>query len=172
MLFVGKAIWSVAVLRKEAFGQRGSVKNVCLEILQISQENTCARVSFLTLFSCEFCKISKNIISYEIPPLAASVRRCFVNKVFHSCWRATLLKLTSHSILLYLWSVDLSKSLSQLIMPMFIFSQYFFTIDFDRWKSMVFYPKLLIPWFINFKKELKHGCFSVNFAKFLRKVFS
>ena len=34
-----------------------------LEISQNSQENTCARVSFLTklqAWGCEFCKISKN----------------------------------------------------------------------------------------------------------------
>ena len=37
-----------------------------------------------------------------------------------------LLKLTSHGQLHYLWSVDLSKSFSQLIMSIFIFSKYFF----------------------------------------------
>ena len=54
-----------------------SVKKVLLEISQNSQENACARVSFLIklqagacnfikkdtlaqVFSCEFCKISKN----------------------------------------------------------------------------------------------------------------
>ena len=43
------------------------MKKVFLEILQNSQENTCARVSFLIklqtsaqVFSCEFCEISKN----------------------------------------------------------------------------------------------------------------
>ena len=43
--------------------RRCSVKKVFSEILQNSQENTCARDSFLTLaqvFSCEFYKISKN----------------------------------------------------------------------------------------------------------------
>ena len=40
---------------------RCSVKKVFLEILQNSQENICARVSFLIncMFSCEFCEISK-----------------------------------------------------------------------------------------------------------------
>ena len=59
-----------------------SIKKVLLEILQNSQENTCVRVSFLTkfqtedcnfikkntlaqVFSCEFCKISKNIFFIE-----------------------------------------------------------------------------------------------------------
>ena len=57
----------------EAVVQRCSVKKVFLKILQISQENTSARVSFLIklqesirketlaqVFSCEFCEISKN----------------------------------------------------------------------------------------------------------------
>ena len=62
-------------------------KKVFLEILQNSQENTCARVSFLIksqaqacnfiniikkdslaqVFSCEFCKISKNNVSDRTP---------------------------------------------------------------------------------------------------------
>ena len=50
--------------------RRCSVKKVFLEILQKSQENTCARVSFLIKFIkketlaqvsyCEFCETSKN----------------------------------------------------------------------------------------------------------------
>ena len=55
------------------------VKKVFLEISQNSQENTRARVSFLIKlqkaqqFSCEFCKISKNIFSYSALPVASSV---------------------------------------------------------------------------------------------------
>ena len=50
---------------------------VFLEISQNSQENTRARVSFLKdtlaqVFSCEFCKISKNTFSYRTRPVAAS----------------------------------------------------------------------------------------------------
>ena len=65
---------------KEAVSQRCSVKVVFLEISQNSLENTCAGVSFLIklqvwacnfikketlaqVFSCEFCKISKNTFS-------------------------------------------------------------------------------------------------------------
>ena len=77
-------------------------KKVFLEILQKSQENTCAKVCFLKklqatvkvsfliklqaktckfikketliqVFSCEFCKNSKNTFSYRTPPVAASV---------------------------------------------------------------------------------------------------
>ena len=59
--------------------QRCSVKKMLLEI---SQENTCVRVSFLIklqnketlaqVFSCEFCEISKNTFFYRTPPVAAS----------------------------------------------------------------------------------------------------
>ena len=70
--------------------QRCSVKKLFLKISQNSQENTCARVSFLIklqaqacnfiiketlaqVFFCEFCEISQNIFSYRTPPVAASV---------------------------------------------------------------------------------------------------
>ena len=69
-------------------------KKVFLEILQNSQENTCARVSFLIklqperpaiLFkkrlqhsvSCGFCEISKNNFSYKTLPVAASEKSTF-----------------------------------------------------------------------------------------------
>ena len=53
----------------EAVAQRCSVKKVFLEISQISQENTCARVNFIKketlaqVFSCIFCEISKSSFS-------------------------------------------------------------------------------------------------------------
>ena len=64
----------------EAVAQRCSGKNVFLEISENSHENTCARVLFLIklqssglqVFSCEFCKISKNAFSYRTLPMAAS----------------------------------------------------------------------------------------------------
>ena len=74
----------------EAVVQRCSVKKVILEISQNSQENPCARVSFLVklqaescnfvkkeilaqLFSCGFCEISKSTFLYRTPLMAASV---------------------------------------------------------------------------------------------------
>ena len=79
---------SAVVFLTEAVIRRCSVKKVFLEILQNSQKNTCARVSFLIklqtsacnfikketlaqVFSCEFCKISKNSFSYRTSPVAA-----------------------------------------------------------------------------------------------------
>ena len=72
----------------EAVAQRCFVKKVLLEISQNSQENTCARASFLIknfikeealtqVFSCEFCEISKNTFPYRTPPVAAS--ECLVS---------------------------------------------------------------------------------------------
>ena len=78
--------------------QRCSVKKLFLKISQNSQENTCARVSFLIklqaqacnfiiketlaqVFSCEFCEISQNTFSYRTPPVAASV--LILNFSFH-----------------------------------------------------------------------------------------
>ena len=65
-----------------------SVKKLFLDIPQNSQENTCARVSFLIklqaetcnfikkeplaqVFSCEFCEISTNIFLHRTPLVAA-----------------------------------------------------------------------------------------------------
>ena len=65
--------------------------NVFVEILRNSQENTSARDSFLLklqalslqlyykesmaeVFSCKFCKISKNIVFYRTPPVAGSLQ--------------------------------------------------------------------------------------------------
>ena len=101
----------------EAVAQRCSVKKVFLEISQNSQENTCARVSFLIncrpevcnfikketlaqVFSCEFCEISKNTFSYRTPLVAASVvYSCFstgclseMNSVVYSCFSRTFTK--------------------------------------------------------------------------------
>ena len=92
----------------EAVVQRFSVKKVFLKISQNSEEDTCARVSFLIklqawdlapaallknrlfltpalyskrdLFSCEFCEISKNTFFYGTSPMATSEVGC------NECW--------------------------------------------------------------------------------------
>ena len=72
----------------DAVVQKCSVKKVSLQISQNSQENTCARVSFLInfqssgnfikketlaqIFSYEFCEISKSTFLYKAPLVAAS----------------------------------------------------------------------------------------------------
>ena len=76
----------------EAVARGCSVKKVFLEILQNSQESTCARVPFFDkiagqacnfikkeilaqVFSCEFCEISKKTFSYRTPPVAVFVHK-------------------------------------------------------------------------------------------------
>ena len=78
-------------ISREAVTCSCSLENVSLKSSQNSQENTCARVSFLIklqsssmqvyykrdsgkkAFSCEFGKTFKNTFFYRTPPLAASV---------------------------------------------------------------------------------------------------
>ena len=79
-------------------------KKVFLEILQNSQENTCARVSFLIklqadacnfieketlaqLFSCEFYEISKNTFFHRAPLVATSVsfKKRYIEKPYLLC---------------------------------------------------------------------------------------
>ena len=92
---------SVLKQRAEAVAQRCFIKKVLLEISQNSQENTCARNSFLIklqtkannfieketlkqMFPCEFCEIFKNTFSYRIPPVAAPESDWFYQSSF---WR-------------------------------------------------------------------------------------
>ena len=83
--------------------RRCSVKKVFLEISRNSQENTCARVSFLIklqaafnlikkdtlvqVFSCEFYEISKNTFFTEHPWATASKQTLFPN--FSFLWSLT-----------------------------------------------------------------------------------
>ena len=68
-------------------------------------------------------------------------------------WKKTSLKLTSQDILLYLWSVNLSKSFSQLIVSIFIFLNHRLIIfsQYSLDSKVRGYPTLLTSWFINFK---------------------
>ena len=78
--------------KAEAVTQRCSVEKVFLEILQNSQENTCARAcnfikKILTqVFSCEFCEISKDTFSYRTPSVAASEKEEFINYLITVVW--------------------------------------------------------------------------------------
>ena len=66
----------------------------------------------------------------------------------------SFLKSTSHSILPYLWSANLSKSFSQLIVrQVIIFSQHIFQKVLPRGKVWI-YPTSLISWYINLNKSL------------------
>ena len=83
-----------------------------LKISQNSQQNACARVSFLInlifikkdtlaeVFSCEFCEIFKNTFFYRKPPVAASATpmkmfscefgEVFQNDIFEKYFRMTI----------------------------------------------------------------------------------
>ena len=83
-------ITTAITIYSEAVFQKCSVKKVFLEMSQNSQENTCARVSFLIklqalrpVFSNEFCEISKNTFSYRTPLVAASIYLHYF--CFHHC---------------------------------------------------------------------------------------
>ena len=60
----------IAQLITKAFTRRYSVKKVFLEKFHKIQKETLAQV-----FSCEFCKISNNTLSYRTPPVATSLIR-------------------------------------------------------------------------------------------------
>ena len=73
-------------MARSSHPRRFSVKKVFLEISQNSQENTCARVSFLIKLQVpglkvEFCEISKNTFSYRTP-MAHTIHVASVNHVF------------------------------------------------------------------------------------------
>ena len=103
------------LLTSEAVARRCSVKKVLLEISQNSQENTCARVSFLIklqascnfikketlaqVFSSEFCEISKNTFSYRAPLVAASV----LSEILPSKFLVLLIKCSASVGVLNLW---------------------------------------------------------------------
>ena len=104
----------------EAVYRRCSIKKVFLEILQNSQGNTCARASYFIrlqaeacnfikketlaqVFSCEFCKISKNTFFHRTPSVAASHMTCLKNPLSHmiSCSSSTQLIKSDFSLLYY-----------------------------------------------------------------------
>ena len=76
------------------------MKQVFLQILQNSQENTCARASFLEtlapVFSCEFCEISKIPFFHGTSLVAASVHLQIVlvctelKNVYYTCFPSVL----------------------------------------------------------------------------------
>ena len=56
------------------------------------------------------------------------------------------LKLTSHGILHYLWSADLSESFFQLILSILTFSQYFLNSFCQYLYFSIFFRKKISPW--------------------------
>ena len=81
------------LVSSEAISRKCFLKKEFLEISRNSQENTCARVSFLSLFikketlaqvfSSEFCEFFKYTFPYRAPPVAASLSCKPVRVVTH-----------------------------------------------------------------------------------------
>ena len=94
------------------------------------------------VFSGKFCEISKKTFFHRTPPVAASA--IFV---------ISYLKVTSHGICHYLWSANLLKSFSVLIVSIFILCQFFFNRICPVEKYGVT-PTMLISCFINFKIDM------------------
>ena len=76
------------------------------------------------------------------------------------------LKLTSHSILHYLWSANISKSFSQLCQyGFYLFSIFIFLPVGKVW----YYPALLASWFIHFNINAYYLCLMLT--HFTAKTF-
>ena len=68
--------------------RRCSVKNVFLKISQISQENTCARVSFLIKFQLEACNFieKENLVQVFSCEVYEILRAPFLQNTFGGCF--------------------------------------------------------------------------------------
>ena len=68
--------------------RRCSVKNVFLKISQISQENTCSRVSFLIKFQAEACNFieKENLVQVFSCEVYEILRAPFLQNTFEGCF--------------------------------------------------------------------------------------
>ena len=108
--------WDSYCLISEAVAWRCSVKKVFLEISQNSQENTCARVSFLIKRLWHRCfpvnLVSKNTFSYRTPPVAAS---CLIfQSGYFSDYFFAITTVLSFLYFLDSWNSNLNKILKKI----------------------------------------------------------
>ena len=90
------------------------------------QNNFClSHVNQVARFIFTVQLISKKAVSWKSIFMSANV---YVSYYHFGKINTLKFKLTSHGILHYLWSADLSKSFSKLILPICIFSRYFSNI--------------------------------------------
>ena len=86
--------------------KKGALRNIAK-----FTEYTCARVSFFNkvikkealaqVFSCKFCKISKNTFSYRTPPVAASdvsITKCFTKEATRKAFKTNSKKVVEKRI--------------------------------------------------------------------------
>ena len=102
-------VFDLSFLKKpEAVAKRRSVRKGVIRNFANSQKNTCASFFFnkvaglrpatllkrrlVQVFSCKFCKISKNSFSYRTPPVTASEK--YVRSVFQ-----TILRIIRHKFI-------------------------------------------------------------------------
>ena len=102
-------IFDLSFLKKpEAVAKRRSVRKGVIRNFANSQKNTCVSFFFnkvaglrpatllkrilVQVFSCKFCKISKNSFSYRTPPVTASEK--YVRSVFQ-----TILRIIRHKFI-------------------------------------------------------------------------
>ena len=125
-LIIIKNLWEITCdvfLCTEAVTWRCSVENVSLKILQNSQENTCARISFLIswwpeagsfikkeslaqVFSYEFCEMFKKTFFYRTPTATGSVFSGFAPKSLrHGCFPKNFTK--------FFWIVFVQNTIQQ-----------------------------------------------------------
>ena len=69
----------------EAVTRRCSVKKVFVETLQALPCNFVKKQTLSQVFSCEFCEISKENLSYRTPPMTASVWTSYISSIYILC---------------------------------------------------------------------------------------
>ena len=146
------------------------MKNVFLEILQNSKENTCASLFFnkvaglgnfiktlAQMFSCEFCKISKNTFSYRTPKVAASAKAFC--KIYNKIpVRPSLLNKDNVTTEAVVWRCSVKKLFLKILQNSQKKNTCASEVLFNNIAEVCNF----------FLKKLWYRCFPANFAKFLR----
>ena len=124
IVFLGEYIWIGCFVlrislyrscRSEAFWEKGvlrnfakfAVKHLCQSLFfnKVPAWNFIKKETLAQVFSCEFCKISKNTFSYRTPPVAASGYTFGLN----SKTRYTNTLMTSHFCVIFSHIPPLNK---------------------------------------------------------------
>ena len=119
---------------------------------------------YCNLQPCEFPKITLAHCLHEEPVLVFHLQISVIHLLDVSC--LFKLKLTSHDILHYLWSADMSKSFSQSIVSIFTFLSQFrqylssLNIFFNRFQKCGFTPHCRFCDFLTLRQYT--SCFTVS----------
>ena len=107
------------------------------------------------MFSCEFCKVSKNTFSHRTPPVAASTSS-LLKQLLYYLFRLTQKEKLSEAAVHRCSSKQLFLKILQLLLRMYL-----------RWSDFLIKLQAYRPAFL-LKKRLQHKCF---LKKFLRTSF-